>query len=256
MSVIGVIYCGFNCADLIEQSLTPWVEARATNLGGNQYLICCTSVPFLHFGDGRAHDSTHLILNEKWANREIDHIISHEIPTKETAARGEALKWLVGQGCDTLIQVDSDESHTLDEINRIFTFVAARPEIAAFRGSLKNWVEIGGTRGYLAEPFTPMRIHRVRHNTFLADSFWDDNNVLYRGTLTRNFMRDVDLPVLQIPKSVAWVSHETWPSNHRGELKSKYQLARGWTPSYLWDEEENMLVFNPAVPVPEIVVEE
>lgn len=254
----GVIFCGFNCADTLESALSPWIQAREQRLGGNKISICAVSVPFIGFGDCRAHDNTHFLLNQFWSRYEIDHVISHETPMKETAARGEALKWLVERGVDATFLVDADEFYTIDEISRIFAFAESHPQIAAFRGSLKNYVEASGQRAYLTEPFTPLRLHRVRYGTYVADSFYDDNGVLYRGTITRDFKRDIDLPVLTIPRNVAWTRHESWGNNERSRKKIAYQLeGRRWPScSFAWDDEQGGLIFNPALPIPETAQDE
>lgn len=169
---------------------------------------------------------------------------------KETEARGEALRWLVDQGIEVVIQIDADEFYTAAEIERIFAFVASRPQIAWFRGSLKNYVFDDKT--YLVEPFTPARIHRINVGGYQARGFWDDNNVSYYGTITRDIKRDLDFPSVTIPKNMAWVKHLTWGNDLRSKRKIDYQLnGRGWpTCSFDWDETRG-LIWRAGQPIPE-----
>ncbi len=252
MSRIGVIYCAWQTEDMINASLRPWIEARERRLGGHDYVICAVSVPFESFPQNEKPDNTATILGHYLAAEDIDHQIWQQSPMKETEARGQALRWLIDQGAEITIQVDSDEFYQLAEIERIFAFVGTRL-VAAFRGSLKNYVGIPDDKTYLTEPFRPMRIHRVRYSSYQADSFWDDNNVLYRGTITRDFKRDVDLPVAQIPKTVAWTHHESWPNSIRSKRKIDYQLnGRKWPScSFDWDDARGGLIWRDGQPIPE-----
>lgn len=253
MSKIGLIYCGFNTEEYIEKSLRPWIEARQNHLVGNDYMLCAVSVPFEGFDVG-ACDNTHTQLYQHLQNGEIDHLITSDKPMKETEARGAALKWLVAQGVETLVQWDSDELATTDQIAKILSFIAANPFTDCFRFSYKNLVFTENQ--YLAEPFTPMRAHRVKSGSYVADSFYDDNNVLYRGTITRDFKRDIDRVVKTIPKSLVWIKHATWISNERSHKKVLYQQARNWKCSFSWDDAQGGLIFNPALPAPEIARDE
>lgn len=255
---IGVIFTAWQTEDMVNESLRPWIQARHDRLGDNDYLICAVSVPFEGFSQDEKLDDTVVNLRVYSKDHVIHHHIWQETPMKETEARGQALRWLLDRGCDITIMVDSDEFYQLAEIERIFSFVASRPSIAAFRGSLKNYVGIPDDKTYLVQPFTPMRIHRVQHGSYQANSFWDDNNVLYRGTITRDFKRDIDLPVGQIPKVVAWTKHLSWPNSIRSQRKIDYQLnGRKWpTCSFGWDDARGGLIWNPAMAAPETAREE
>lgn len=255
MSRVGVIFTAFNMQDYVAAALAPWVAARTSRLDDHEFVICAVSVPFAGFpNEGR--DSTLAILRSHLEDRSIDHIIDSEIPMPETEARGAALTWLKTQDVDLVIQVDADEFFTERDISRIFRFVESNPFVPTFRLSLKNYVF--DTKTYLAEPFTPMRIHRVKLPAnkgieLEASGFWADNNVYY-GTIGAQ-LRDDSLACLTIPTSCAWITHFSWLSCPRGRQKVEYQLGRGWTPSFMWDYENNKLIFNPSRPIPCIMSE-
>lgn len=238
---IGVIWAGFNCEDTLDRSLAPWIAARRDKLGGHDFVICAVSVPFEGFGE-EATDKTRTLLGFASTRDDIDHAIVRDRPMKETEARGAALRWLTEKGCDLSIMVDADEFYSTDEISRIMTFVSARPLIAAFKGSFRNCVFDENT--YVTQPFRPMRIHRVRYGDYLLDSFWDDNNALYRAA-NGDFKRDIDLPVAQIPQSVQFTKHLTWISDERSRKKCEYQTkARGWECSFRWNYSLDRLEWN------------
>lgn len=261
---IGVIYCCYQSEDLIERSLTPWIAARATKLGGHTFTICAVSVPFEGFDHGdEPRDRTRALLGMAAAAGDIDHAIVHDKPMTEVAARGAALTWLVGQGVDTTIMVDADEIWTEAQMMAVFAFVAANPWVAWFRVPYKQLVFT--PQQYLAEPFTPPRIHRVVAGGYTATAFYEDNGVLYRSIKYPDHLkRDADLASLTVPQSLVWVEHETWVSGERARRKCRYQQLR-WAPpvgagcSFAWDEAAGKLIWNEehfrltGQPIPEVL---
>ena len=240
MSKWGVIFCGYRCADLLTESLAPWLVARSQKPDGHQIVICAVSLPFEGFDNG-PEDGTSYMLNKALQTGEIDHLITGETPVKETEARGTALKWLISQGCDVIWQADGDENPTLNEIRRTLEFISYRPAIPVFRGSLKNYVFNRQT--YLTQPFTPYRAHRVYVGSFMANRFWDDNNILYVDPDGRK-VKDIELATLTIPQSVAWVKHFSWISDDRSRRKCKYQQVRWPSCSFRWNDVEGKLEWN------------
>lgn len=241
---IGVIFCAWQSADLLEASLSPWVKARQDRLGGHEYVICAVSAPFRDFPQDETKDATQALLADDYLrNGKIDGMYTSAIPLLETEIRGNGLRWLLNKGVDTLIQIDSDEVYAQQDIERIFAFVNTTPFIPWFRVSLRN--AVFNKDAFLAEPFTPPRIHRVKVNNYKAYGFWDDNNITYRGTLTRDIKRDVDFASMVIPTSVAWPTHLSWLSDLRSKKKIEYQTKRGWECSFRWDEQKG-LQFNEA----------
>ncbi len=238
---VGVVFCAWQSEDYLWRALKPWLDAAAERVPGqlNEHpiRICAVSVPFVGFPQ-EPLDNTVALLQEYETQGEIDKLITSETPMKETEARGLALKWLVEQGVDILWQVDSDEEYTVAEIDRTLAFVAARPGMAWFRGSLKNYVF--DTKTHLVDPFCPPRIHRTKlASGHMAVGFIDDNNVFYANTEEQR--RDTDFPSCQIPKSVQWVRHITWQDSPRSRAKCLYQWSRWGNCSFKWNETENRL---------------
>lgn len=256
MSTFGIIFVGYNCEDLIHRSLTPWVEAKRCGLDGHTFKIVGVSVPFIGFEQPSEQDGTHSYFHHylEWG---IDHVILNHIPVKETDARGAALKWLVEQGVDFIWQVDSDEVFAKSDISNAARFVEDNPWVQWFRVSYKNFVF--DEKHYLAEPFTPPRIHRVYapkgYKTF---GFYEDNNVLYSRPWMNNdpFIPDTAFSSMTIPLAVP---HYSWVSNERSRLKEKYQRKRWNHCSFKWNDQSNSLEFDPAyfaargLPLPEVI---
>lgn len=259
---IGVIFVGYNTEEYIEASLRPWLNAASQDidghgLDGNDFVICAVNVPFIGFPN-EAQDKTREILLEHERLEQI-HLISSDTPMAETAARGAALYHLIEKGCDLVIQVDSDEGYTQQDISRIFAFVKTNPFIDWFRICLKNYVF--DTKTYLKEPFTPPRIHRVKPSGYKAHSFSGDNDIQYGGTITRDILPQSRFASMTIPQSVAWPAHFSWLDDDRSQRKIRYQLeGRKWPEcSFAW--KDGHLEFNKAyfaakgLPLPEVITE-
>lgn len=254
---IGVIFTSYRMAEYLASSFRPWAEARLHNLGGHSFKICAVSCAFQGF-DLPPEDFTTDDLKVSLEDRFLDQLLTSDQPVSEVGARGDALSWLISAGCDTIIQVDGDEIFAESDIVKIFDFVEKRPLIDWFRISYKNLVF---TRNqYLAEPFAPPRIHRVRIGGYRAASFWDDNNIAYHGTITRDIRRDTDFASVTIPWSVAAPLHYTWLNNDRSRRKIEYQTkGRGWECSFAWDTAKGGLTFNEPyfhkrnLPIPEVL---
>ncbi len=254
MSRIGIIYCAYNTGQYVWGSLTPWMQARTMKLNNHDFVIAAVSLPFAGF-PSEQEDNTIPQLREWLALGQIDTLITEPKNVPETVARSMALRYLKDQGCDLFWQADSDEFPEIDDIQNIIRFVGANPFAAAFRLSLKNYVFDDKT--YLVEPFTPMRIHRLSWRSFRAEGFWADNNVFYRGGTEGYDPRDTELPIMTVPLSIAWLRHLTWQSDLRSKKKIEYQLrGRNW-PScqFSWDDTKG-LIFNPALPAPQVARDE
>jgi hypothetical protein len=205
---IGVIFCGWQCADLLPSSLTPWVEAKRARLGGHDFQICAVSVPFEGFPQNEEQDTTRSILGSHAHYGRINHVVVTDKPLKETEARGRALRWLMERGVDVTIMVDADEFWTAAQIVAAFAFVEANPWVVWFRVCYKQLVF---TRDqWLKEPFTPPRIHRARAGVYHAHSFSDDNDIAYGGNITRDLKPQSQFASATVPQSLVWVCHDTW----------------------------------------------
>ncbi len=235
MSTIGVILVGRNMQEYVEPCLASWLTvAHALEAQGHKLLICAVSVPFVGFPH-EAPDNTVAVLQAARDRGDIDHFITSETAMTETDARGAALTWLLSYGATLSWQLDLDEVYSPDDITNALAFVEANPFISWFRLSLRNAVFNEHT--FLVEPFAPPRIHRLHLGGYRAVGFWDDNNVRYGGTITRDLKRDLDFASMTVPATLCNPRHLTWLNNDRSRRKIEYQLqGRGWPEcSFRWD---------------------
>ncbi len=265
---VGIIFCAYQCEDLLPKSLTPWVQARGARLGGHDYSICAVSVPFEGFPQEAELDNTRTILGAHAHYGRIDHVIVTDKPIKETEARGSALKWLRDEAkVDVIIQWDADEKPTEKDILGIVTFIEANPFVVWFKFSYRNLVFTKSLA--LKEPFTPPRAHRVRvPGGYVAHSFYADNNIRYveeaYGEMNGGIKPDSLFPSMTIPEVVANPLHYSWLNDKRSKRKQEYQSLR-WAPpigagcSFAWDDSRGGLIWNEEYfrltgqPIPEVI---
>lgn len=253
---IGCIYTAFNTVEYLRPSLQPWIEARRTQLGGHTFVICAVNCAFEGFENPPTDDGTAMILQADRSAGFIDHVVTSEGPIKETEARGRALQWLVTQQVTHIWQHDSDEFATIEDIAAIIRFVEARPYLDWARLSLKN--QVFTPSQYLVEPFTPARLHKVHiAGGYVAAGFHQDNNVYYKRPWNGERVLDTQLCSTTVPKSVAWIRHASWLNNRRSKMKIAYQTKRWGADkcTFTWDNSRGGLIFNPAMPAPEIARE-
>lgn len=235
----GIIYTAFNCENYLIDSLNPWAKARHDKLDNHEFVICAVSLPFIGFEFDKWDSTTATLRANKFIGT-IDELITSTTPWHETDARGEALRYLKAQNVDYVWQIDGDEFFTSEQISNIIKFIEKTNLIVWYKLSYKNYVFDEKT--YFTEPFTPARIHKIKTSDFIADRFWDDNNIEY---LAHDYNQlDRQFANVAIPKSVAWIKHLTWLSNDRSRAKINYQKARNWVCSFDWDAKEDRLIFN------------
>lgn len=246
---IGVIYCGFNMEEYIDDSLSPWVQAREERLGDNEWVISCVSVPFKEYRDMETkEDGTRDILRDYYNTFKIDSLITEPDFATEAEIRDRALQFLLKSGCEIIWLADADEFITTQQINDICDYVTLNKWISWFSISYKNYVFDNST--YLELPFTPPRIFRVTTNGYKIKEIYHDNDCLYTGQITGlGELKIVDvsyklLPTKVIPQSTAWIRHMSWVSNEKSKLKCEYQekhFGKGIC-GFKW--EDNQLKFN------------
>lgn len=244
MKKLGIIYCSYNTESYTAASLAPWISARAKKLGGIDYAICVVSVPFEKFLAKREDGTLDVLIGAK-DRGEIDLLISQGVPMAEVDARGKAMKMLIESGCDCILQADSDEFYLEDQIAKIVDIIQRNPLVTWFRLSLKNYVFDEKT--YLAEPFQPPRVHRVKTMCGCsAAGFWDDNSVFYADKRSGAKYRDRDFSSKTVGPNIAWIRHLTWLNDERSKKKTEYQVTRWGADlcSFAWDEKRGGLVFN------------
>lgn len=230
---LAIIYCGYNQAHYIPQSLKPWIYLRET-CKEIKIKIYAVSVAFKEYCgmDIPVDNSKELLIQYRDAGL-IDELIIGPDYVTEAKARDMALQTALVDGCTDIFFLDSDEFATIPEIHRLVKFVQNNELIPWFRGSLKNYVFDEHT--YLTEPFTPPRWFRVKCGDFHLKEIYHDNDCLYLGkdgVISYN-----QLPYLTVPKVVAHFKHLTWLNDEKSKTKCEYQSRHFGICSYRWDND-------------------
>lgn len=249
---IGVIFVSYNDVENIEKSLSPWIHAKEDKLDGNEFIISAVSLPFESYKDLEGFEEDHTtykMLETLIQYEKIDYLTTNPFYIKETEARNlgmgplllpdviqnEDRNFTIIPPCDYIIQVDSDELYTREEISKIFEFVRNNPLITWFRGSLKNYVF--DSESYIDEQFSPARIYKTKVDDLVLNEFYEDNNLNYKKP-SGEIVYDKSLSSLTIPKNLVWTRHLTWLNNSSSKRKVNYQKNRGWSCSYDWNEKK------------------
>jgi len=243
---IGVIIPLYNAKDLISRCLEAWKVIK--DEGQYTVKIFCIDGRFNEYGEEtsppNSTDGTVDLLKAYKESKIIDDYILAGGGLLEHDIRNLGLNQCKASDCDILWNVDSDEFYTPLDIRQIIKYIEKKTLVAYFKIHFKNLVFNSNT---WVDGFCPPRIWRVKHGNLTLNRFHWDNDCYYRENGSVYDIGDKLLGHLAIPKSVAFITHETWLSNERSKLKCLYQekhFAHGAGCGFKWDEEKNRLVFN------------
>lgn len=235
---IGILACGYNCADGLEDRLKPFMR--------DDFVISAVSAPFEGFPTTyRENEATVEVLTTLLKKDKIKWMYHSSSPQTELEARNNALIPLLStEKLDYIFQLDlSDEYFKDKDIDNIIKFIEQNKDIAYFSINFKNYIF---SRDAWIDGFCPARIHKVSFfngQTLKISSFYEDNNIFYVNSEGYRIL-DKQLPHKEISKHLVFVRHDSWLNDDRSKKKVQYQLARGWIPSFKWDK-ENGLEYNP-----------
>jgi hypothetical protein len=211
-----------------------------------EYLICAVSVPFLEYKGDEFKDGTQDILRNYYNEHKIDNLITEPEYTPEWIARDQAAQYLISQGVEIIILVDSDEIWKEEQIQQVLGKVCLDKFTSWFSVQYRNYVFTKDT--YLEEFFTPPRIFRVRTNGYTIQNCVYDNDFNY-GTECFEFNKNCkkvvsykELPTKLIRGLI--IDHFSWLSCENSRRKVEYQTKR-WGKdgcSYAWLN--GRLIFN------------
>ena len=240
---IGIIFCAFDCEDLIEKSLTPWIEA--SSVIDDIAEIGVVSVPFKDFEPRDNQKTVAKIQNMLFSAPEKvkSFLLSQNEPVTEAEARNMPLQYFLEKEFDLIWMVDADEYYSLQEIKNIIKFVENNPLTAWFSINFKNYIFNDKT---WIDGFRPPRIFRTSCDCFTLKEFYWDNDLNYEHRIVKDRpVAYTQLPSQNVPKALAQVTHITWLSDERSKRKVEYQKKHFGDCSFDWSEENNKLIFNP-----------
>ncbi len=239
---IGVLGCFYGAPDLLEKTITPWLEVKAQ---GYDIVLAAASVQFKEYAELGYPDDDRTTREALRANsRHFDALFLDEQPMYEKEVRSLVLYALLAKGVDAIWILDGDEHYTAEQIKNIITFVEKTPQFDYYHVHFDNHVFGVSSTG----AFFPPRIIRtnrsggIRAFTFDNEVAFNDGSSLY----TR-------IPGI-VPASVANVIHHTWRKEDV-ERKLAYQHKHFGYSAYKLDasgmlrfDEEYFKRYNMPVP--------
>ncbi len=235
--IIGVLACGFNCSEYFNQVLEPWIQYKKKH---SNLIISAVNGAFKE-NQVLPNDNTKELMLHAFNTKQIDHVAFPVGSFDEAAMRNVALSPLLVAKVDYIILLDFDEIYTLEQIEKIFEFIARDPFTTWFKIHFKNYII--DKKHYILN-FCPPRIFRVNMDHIFLSHFYYDNDPIYKGAAREYSYKEWSS--MEIPVAVALVNHFSWVgSPERLQQKLKYQNAHfNGICSYKWDDEKNQLALN------------
>lgn len=219
---IGLHIAAYQCADLIEKCLAPWLEYKFNNPGSLDISVghVCFKENYEMGFPLNSQDSTEQIFNHLLQSNLIKYQTIKD-PATEIEARNIILNPI--RHCDYIWLTAPDEIYTLNEITKVVKYIENEPFVQTFKIEFKNLVF---DDKHYVKGFCPTRIFQnisFKINTFIADDevcFLNAGSSLGHWRLFSN---------KQIPTNICNPMHYTWINNERSKQKVQYQEKR-WSP--------------------------
>lgn len=238
---IGVLLCAYQCEEHLEKVMAPWVCSQKSH----DIVISSISCLFKEYQNmsfDKDNSKTKALISRYVDSGAIEFAFHPDEVLTEADARDKPLKYLLNSGCDFVWLLDGDEYYTTEQINKIIKFVEAQKFVNWFGLNFKNIVFDGDV---YVDGFCPPRIFRVNiGQLFKLDSFYWDNDVVYKSLTRSEHIMYTDLANINIPKNIAHIWHMTWLNNEKSKRKVAYQTAHFGHCSYKWNDVTNKLEFD------------
>lgn len=231
---IGILGCGFNCVEDIENRLSPWFEsAKEFNMVFS--FVSCMFKEYKDLTKNEDNKQTIEYLTELKNKNLIQYFSSSETPLVESDARNLALFPLLADNVDCVWLLDlSDEYYTKEEIKAIVNYIHNDKFNQWYSVNFKNYILDGKQ---WIDDFCPPRIFFNTRGLKIVKFYWDNDIIYSNGRDELNYKYLVNQ---KIPKHYAHVRHMTWLHTN-GKLKVEYQNRHFGHCSYKWNNEKNEL---------------
>jgi hypothetical protein len=247
---IGVTCIGYNCKEGLEEVLRPWKQIKtspelAPLVGG-------LSIAFVHGCFEETHaigfplkseDGTEEYADEIFHKGVLDEVGGRNEPRKEYEMWTEGYelsqrysKTFLNKDIDLLWMLNTDEVWTIDEINKVLSYIKLNNLVDFYKVNFKNYCIDKST---WVDDFIVPRIWWAKKQGGLK-RFYQDDLVEYN-----NGKKDIVCSHLVIPQAVAFPKHYSWVgSKEYLQRKLAFQKLRYGQCSYRWNEAENKLELN------------
>ena len=246
---IGIQVLAYNCHNTIEDVLNPWFKVKKDYdikiwVGSGQFKI------YQELGYENKNKPTLEILEKLLESKKIDCLFTPNSDNllADHTTRHKSIEYFKENDIDLMIQLDSDEFYSDEEVSNFLEFIKNNKEHTCYNVFYKNLVT-DGSHYWEWERFAAAWIKK--HGGILKyywDAHWvflgeDENNIEYRW-----------VPTISVPKELVHPIHDTWTNHRKGSgadhIKSKieyqekyYSHQSGWK----WNEETQCIEINESV---------
>lgn len=250
---IGIQTLAYNCHNVIEEVLNPWINLKNQYdvkiwVGSGQFKI------YKDLGYENKNEDTLKILNRLLSEKKIDYLFT---PDKNNllgdhTTRDKSVQYFIDNDIDLMIQLDSDEFYTEDEVKNYINFIESNSGYTCYNTVFKNLIGDGSKYNEWSR-FSAARIKEhggISH--YYYDCHWSFNGdkKVVDGITSGSNVEYRWVPTKTIPKELVHPIHDTWTNNRKGSgdhIKSKIEYQKkyynhdcGW----FWDEEKETIVPN------------
>jgi hypothetical protein len=174
-------------------------------------------------------------MREKHINGDIDYCIIYADPMKEYDMWTGNFTMLQDD-IDLLIMLNHDEMWTMDEIQKLFTFIRFNPWVDFYKINFKNYCINEQT---WVDDFIAPRMWWVDRHMGLK-GFYKDELVEYKDG-----SKDFQAASVVVPQSCIFPKHLSWVGSKAYlQRKLNFQALRFGSCSYAWDNEKDCLKLN------------
>jgi len=231
---IGILGCGYNCVNDLDNRLAPWFEA-AKEFNIIFSFVSCMFKEYKDLNINIDNSGTIKYFEDLKNKNLIQHFNFSELSLPESEARNLALFPLLSDNVDCVWLLDlSDEYYTEKEIRSIISYISNDKFIQWYAINFKNYILDGKQ---WIDDFCPPRIFFNSRGLGISKFYWDNDVIYTNGKETFNYKT---LVFKMVPKHAAHVRHMTWLHSN-GKLKVEYQNRHFGHCSYKWNEETNEL---------------
>ena len=185
----------------------------------------------------KSQDKTIETLNDFKDCHIIDDLTVFEEPVTEIKCWNTCLNYVLSKNVDYVILLAADEIWSLKDIENAVKFIQKNEYIDIFHAQFKNLIFDYHT--YSLDFIVPRIFPTNKHGGLFR--FYQDDLIQFIDK-KKNF----EVSNLTIPRSLCFPRHESWAgSPEKLKRKAAFGVLRYGMASYIWDEKENKLKFNP-----------
>jgi FkbM family methyltransferase len=198
---IGIQLIAYNSAEVLEELLAPWLKLKDRYdlkvwVGSGQFKT------YNQMGCENLNGPTIKLLEEMIKEGKIDYLFQPDPDNllDDAETRDKCIPWMKEQDIDLMIQLDSDEFYTEQEVENLITFIEENPEPSVYNVVFNNIV--GDSR----EDWVRFAVGWIKRHGGIKNYYFDCHFSFIEGEYR-------DAPNITVPKTLVHPTHLTWTHN-------------------------------------------